>query len=706
MRRWLQEFSFKKSAYERPNQKWVCGRACSGPACLAGPDAAGQCGATAECRPLRKGDRWHCTRPGLQGGSCPAGPGPDGACGRPLARCVPARSLRSWRGLAVLGAVGASLACVFLWFASERGTDMLSPGPLSFGHASVQANCAACHEGLKNPPATWLTAGASHSSPHANSDLCLRCHHVGAAPLQPHSLPAKLLAQRTAEAHKNAASRQAPASLWFTSLLVGSGHSSEQPLACATCHQEHRGPAHDLKQLTNRQCQSCHAAPFHSLADGHPPFSEYPFERRTRLIFDHDSHLGKHFAETSVAGSAPRSCLDCHEADLKGGVMVLKSFAATCASCHGDQIKGKGAVSAGLAFLRLPRLDDRTLTGPYGIGEWPEDADQPLTPVMKLLLSADPELRAALDALEGSDLSSLPVTNVVKLRAAQQIAWGIKGLIFDLGTQGQGELLRRLGSALGRGAADRETEAAVAFLGADLVRATFQSAFPKLQTEVANYREKKAVADTELTPSPPISKPGPVKFATPDASVSHGGWYSPEASFTLYYRPSGHSDGVLTAWLNLAADAENSLRPAAAQAWFRELSDPKAAGYCAKCHSTDATSARLVNWKGATPDPAMHSFTRFSHSAHMSLVSDQGCLSCHTLKPASAGGTYASAFGPGLHDPARFQSNFLPISQQTCVTCHQPRSVRADCLLCHNYHVGQFEVMAPRTAILPRATVP
>ena len=37
----LQIFSFKKSVFERPNQEWICGRACLGDPCLAGPTLGG-----------------------------------------------------------------------------------------------------------------------------------------------------------------------------------------------------------------------------------------------------------------------------------------------------------------------------------------------------------------------------------------------------------------------------------------------------------------------------------------------------------------------------------------------------------------------------------------------------------------------------------------------------------------------------------------
>src|SRR5882762_8393546 len=110
-RRWipmrrLQTFSFKKSFYERPNQNWICGRACLGEPCLAGPDRKGNCQATCECRPLKKRDRWHCTRPTSLGGPCAEGPLPNGQCYRPLPKCQPVRSLRAWRRLAILVVVG------------------------------------------------------------------------------------------------------------------------------------------------------------------------------------------------------------------------------------------------------------------------------------------------------------------------------------------------------------------------------------------------------------------------------------------------------------------------------------------------------------------------------------------------------------------------------------------------------------------------
>src|SRR4051794_525713 len=98
----------KKSGYERPNQKWVCGRSDCGDSCLAGPDARGKCQATFECKPLKQGDRWFCTRPAARGGPCDQGPRPDGQCCCAIPKCRPKLSLRAWRGYIVLIVIAAS----------------------------------------------------------------------------------------------------------------------------------------------------------------------------------------------------------------------------------------------------------------------------------------------------------------------------------------------------------------------------------------------------------------------------------------------------------------------------------------------------------------------------------------------------------------------------------------------------------------------
>ena len=695
MNRWLQEFSFKKSFYERPNQKWICGRACTGQGCLAGPDARGQCTATAECRPLRKGDRWHCTRPAAMGGPCATGPAPDGACACPIPKCNPVRSLRSWRGLTVLFVLGTCLAGLLFVAGSPRGTQMLSPGKLSFAHASVGSQCSDCHVGVVGRPAGWLATAAQTALVRSDSHLCLHCHNVGKAPFEPHSLPPEQLGRITAAAQTNRTAGARPAGVQVAGLIAGSPHPNGGDIACATCHQEHLGTSHDLRQLSNQQCQSCHVRQFAGLAEGHPQFVTYPFDRRNRIIFDHQSHIQKHFLDSPQAGLAPHTCVDCHQTDLKGDAMQLKPFEQICGTCHGEQVKGKGAVQAGFAFLSLPHFDDRALRGAYAIGEWPEDADQPITPFMRVLLAADPVTRAALATLGKTDLSSLPKNDTNLLAAASRLAWGIKGLIYDLGQLGQDELSRRIEGGLGHPITDHQREGSVAFLNAEVLRTAFQPAFPHLQTEILAYRQRQIMAKTELVPSPDAPKPGPDKSAAPENWVSNGGWYTTDGSFTLFYRPRGHGDRFLSSWMDLTVTDKQAPNPAAVQAVFSQLAAPKAAGYCAKCHSVDDQPARLVNWLGARPDAVIHKFNRFSHSAHLSLINNQGCFTCHPLKVDNGKTAYGDAFMPGQHDISVYAGNFQVIDKATCAQCHRPAMVRDDCLLCHNYHVGAFRAVMP-----------
>ncbi len=689
MKRWLQQFSFKKSAYERPNQTWVCGRTCSGAGCLVGPDAQGNCRATTECRPLRKGDRWQCTRAASQGGPCPDGPLPDGACCRTIPKCIPLRGLRSWRGLASLGAFAVSLALIlFVFGSSRRGNNFLSPGGLSASHAFTGSKCSDCHPGLEGPPARWLT-GTNHLA--TDGRLCLDCHNVGSEPFRPHALPEETLKLLTEAVLGRKPTGKLTASLAVASLASRRHDSAAQQLDCAVCHQEHLGANHDLRTITDMQCQSCHSVQFSGFAAGHPPFPKEPFTRRTRIIFDHDSHLKHHFTDAASAPSAPTSCVSCHEPDLKGASMTLKPYEVTCAPCHDDQIKGKGAVKIGLTFIGLPRFDDRSLTGKFGIGQWPEDAEQPMTPFLRLLLAADPKVLSAMGTLGEADLSDISKTDTAKLAAAQTVAWGIKGLIFDVVTRGQDELIERLTKSLGRQLTSHEQESITAFITSDVIRTAFASGFPRLQDEVINYRTKGEAADTELMPSPPLAKATAVKTAPPDVRVNLGGWYSADASFALKYRPRGHADRFLTEWMNLTVDTNKTALPAVAGALFDEVAGAKAPGLCAKCHSIDSKPDFRVNWTGRRPDRMEHKFTRFAHSAHVSLLEGQGCQTCHSLKVTADPDAFASAYKPGQRDAFIAHSNFGGVTQTSCASCHQPAFVRADCTTCHNYHVGRFQ---------------
>ena len=91
-----------------------------------------------------------------------------------------------------------------------------------------------------------------------------------------------------------------------------------------------------------------------------------------------------------------------------------------------------------------------------------------------------------------------------------------------------------------------------------------------------------------------------------------------------------------------------------------------------------------MNWHGRKADLTQKQFTHFSHQTHADLMSDTGCLTCHQMNPNAE---YTAAFDGMRID--QFESNFSPIDKATCSGCHQPPVAGENCLLCHNYHVGE-----------------
>ena len=154
---------------------------------------------------------------------------------------------------------------------------------------------------------------------------------------------------------------------------------------------------------------------------------------------------------------------------------------------------------------------------------------------------------------------------------------------------------------------------------------------------------------------------------SPDAPPS--GWYwfddlTPE----LRYRPSGHSDAAVRAWLERA-------RSGTTNAFFAELHHPQTGpGRCAKCHVLEEPSS-VVSW--TYPERPAKPQVRFSHGMHLGV---RDCTDCHSL---DASVDYEQQFHSALSPPL---SNFRSLTTATCTTCHAENKVRHDCRLCHRYH--------------------
>jgi hypothetical protein len=726
MRRLLQSIIYNRKVYDRPQDEWTCGRAAEGCPCIYGPGKKGECRATSQCLPAKKGDRWVCTRAISLGATCEPGPLPDGSCGCPVPPCRPVRSLRAERGRLTWLMVSLALGVVILAVWGETRADWSNPGPLTDGHAMSAQRCADCHL----EPAGIALSGAARQRQH--DQLCIKCHDLGPNASSPHGAPAaELLALARAEKPPTGARPFVLAAAALT------GRPSEP--ACAACHREHQGHAADLKHMGNQQCQTCHQSQFTSLAQGHPEFTSYPYVRRTRIEFDHATHFQKHFTDTRLAAPGPTSCAQCHEPAMDGRLMLVRSFEQTCIQCHGAQIEGSGRASAkGLEFFRLPGLDVAALAAAgQDIGEWPAYCDGAITPFMRWMLEGDETARAALTVLGPLNLADLSRATPAQKAAAAQLVWGIKGLLADLVTQGQQTILRRLGPPPAGGAAPARSTGQ---FSADVALAAQQAWLPHLLAEVAAHRRgeklaapapvvsakaaetapvaaaSSAAASDDLLSDPvpvvenksasatavPVAAPATLAFAEADERVAQGGWYRQDESYTIHYRPGGHADTFLTAWL--AGTAGNAAPTA--QAIFTQLSSDHAPGVCMKCHTVDRTAGgTVVNWSPAKPKPGLRPFTTFKHDAHFSLMGDQGCATCHTLDVTA---NYAGSFGPN-HDPAVFHSNFAPLSKDICAACHQPAKAGDSCQQCHNYHTGEMQNLRVRAAefhVAPEAAHP
>ena len=725
----LQIFDFKFSRYQRPNQDWECGSADACAGCPLGPDSSGKCRATTECNPRKEGDRWSCTRPDSRGGKCADGPLPDGKCCKTIPPCSPRRSVRSQRKLTVWIVFAFTLGAILVALGLPSRNQTFNPGPVIAQHAADGISCERCHSDTQLTSSTWLASAFGSSSAHANSARCLTCHNLGEQPLKPHGLNPDELALLT---HKITG-----ASTPSAAIATLTDHDGN--LACATCHREHHGRDFDLKKIPDTGCQVCHSVQFAGFPEGHPDFKSYPYERRTRIMFDHNSHISNYFPAAKDQKIVPAGCNSCHATDSQNRLMLARNFEQSCAQCHADTIVRPGA--AGIAVLGLPGLDPAFLND-HGssLGKWPSDADGPLTPFMRYLLMSDPKAQAALVTLNGIDLMSLPRSRPEVADAAEALAWATKELIADLVVSGHDAVQKRLGGGAAGLAGSISPEILQAFTRADWI--------PDLLAEVAAHRAglplptkivPVPVPPVVVAPAKPAAKPVAsvdddilggddvladlpsvpakpvIKAASKDDSIeddiladvpsaplvtkpvaapvlvkplpgekwtSAGGWYASNADYSLRYRMAGHADPFVKAWLEYAAGRATTPE---ARLQFKNLAETNS---CTKCHSIDQTPAAglVINWHSASTDPRMHKFTKFDHGTHFSLLGEKGCQSCHQIDPAA---NYKAAFKDNLN-PELFVSNFQKVNLLNCASCHNPQGAGNSCLLCHNYHVGTF----------------
>jgi Doubled CXXCH motif (Paired_CXXCH_1) len=496
MKRLLDQLSFKKNRYARPNQEWICGHADEGHSCPLGPDERGRCRHTGECFPAKSGDRWLCTRGEAHGGKCMEGPLPNGACAHPIALCQPTPSLRRNRGRLTWLLVALTLGVLLLVFAGKERRKWTSPGALSVHHATSGTECEDCHTPEKSNSNSFARPIVFQKRAAEDSQLCLKCHSLGPQPFSPHGAPAPALAAFTTRAKGE---KSEPSLLLVAGTAVANvSRMTSGQLPCSTCHQEHHGKDFNIAHFSETQCQVCHRVQFASLAKGHPEFASYPYERRTRIYFDHATHIQEHFPATKE--KAPTSCQACHIPAVAGGKMVVNSFEQSCAVCHADNI----SASSPVAFFRVPGIDVTSLArAGISIGQWPKDADDKLTPFMELLLGTDISGGKVLATLKGKDLLDLSGASPEQLSAASRLAWAVKEFLYDFEAEGQSFLIKRLREGLPPG----QTSVPLTALTGGIPRAGLVSWrkewMPDLLREVSDYRRG------VLPPLPPVPRAAP-----------------------------------------------------------------------------------------------------------------------------------------------------------------------------------------------------
>ncbi|MCA9127684.1 MAG: hypothetical protein KDB22_11385 [Planctomycetales bacterium] len=422
----------------RPNSRWICGYQPLGMACTEGPDDHGNCCQSGKRKQRSDHEISSCDQQCNCASDCELAKLRKTALGQTwdnMGPCIPLRTPWFSRQTLALNAAILTGGLLLLCMALPTKESVFVPGGLSAKHSQILGNvlvserCSLCH-----PTSHSELAG------YSQDDLCMVCHqsHMPAASLRsPHDLSAQQLQQLG----------QADQSLRFVALSPTSSSASSEQTACAQCHVEHHGTSNQLKKMGDARCQSCHQRQFHSFADGHPQFDDFPYRTSRRLNFDHGKHATKYFGQKNEEFDCHSCHVDRMQRSAVGPVFRALGFEQACARCHQDSIQS--ASTNGWALIQLPSIESTDATDPnLGLAAWPTGAqygyEGQITLPMRLLLAADTKLYDVLQQLpENGQISEMP-TAAERADAAQQISAGVKRLLDEVASEGQAAWRKRL----------------------------------------------------------------------------------------------------------------------------------------------------------------------------------------------------------------------------------------------------------------------
>jgi hypothetical protein len=412
-------------------------------------------------------------------------------------------------------------------------TQFLMPGPLVSAHGAI-GNCSACHTKSGSGKLSWIH-GLTVGDPRADSKACLTCHKMPDTAFNAHGASSEVLKQSTKRLTKIAGETPAPQWARTQSIAFPTHDVVARGLYCATCHQEHKGVNASLSNVSNEECHSCHVVKFDSFDGDHPKFENYPFKRRTRIIYDHAGHFSKHFPEVAKkypARRIPVTCSDCHTSREDKRVMAVTPFDQTCTACHLDQIVGKERVSGpkGIAFLTLPGLDLQTLKEKEApIGEWPGASEAELTPFMKVMISRNERGRVLIKTVNSLNLQDLTDASEEQIKAVTDLVWEIKGLFYELISGKASDVLADLHIGSGAKLSANFITDLTASIPRDVVLSAQQQWLPNLATEIANppsaSDQSQKEWSTAITPAESASPEESQEASTPspEGEVSETG---------------------------------------------------------------------------------------------------------------------------------------------------------------------------------------
>ncbi|MGI9458100.1 MAG: hypothetical protein ACR2NU_16160, partial [Aeoliella sp.] len=222
----------------------------------------------------------------------------------------------------------------------------------------------------------------------------------------------------------------------------------------------------------------------------------------------------------------------------------------------------------------------------------------------------------------------------------------------------------------------------VAHLSPENMAAITQLWLTRLPQEIAARRQ----SDEAVAPQAVAGAAAAQDRQAARGRVVAGGWFRDDLTLSIRYRPVGHADPFVTAWIDLLVEAAQTEKHAAlVTPLLKQQLSPTAPGLYVSCHSADrSTDGQLsVNWFAKRPTDRDNGFTEFTHGPHLTQAQLSDCQACHTID-ATANVT-ANYQNTSPHD---FADGFLPLTKQSCAECHTPGAAGDSCLECHRYHVG------------------